>query len=44
LTDLFSRNSRDYREVSQKLAEMKSRDKIIQKERIRAETTADTVN
>jgi hypothetical protein len=34
--NLFNRSSRDYREVSGKLAEMKSADKIIQhEERIR---------
>lgn len=39
LTNLFNRNSRDYREVSRKLAEMKSQDKFLQLERLRAETT-----
>lgn len=38
LTDLFNRNSRDYREVSIQLAEMKSRDKILQQEQLRSET------
>jgi hypothetical protein len=43
--DLFNRNSRDYREVSGKLAQMKSEDKITQQEdRIRARTNAETVN
>jgi hypothetical protein len=44
LTDVFNRNSRDYREVSRQLAEMKSKDKIIQQERIRAETSTGGVN
>ncbi len=44
LTDLFNRNSRDYREVSMKLAEMKSKDKILQKERLRVETSGGPVN
>jgi len=44
LIDIFSRNSQDYREVSKKLAEMKSKDKILQKERLRAETNAGPVN
>jgi hypothetical protein len=44
VTDIFSRNSRDYREVSTKLADMKSKDKILQKERLRAETSAGAVN
>jgi len=44
LTDVFNRNSRDYREVSRQLAEMKSKDKIIQQERIRAETSTGAVN
>ncbi|CAF1290006.1 unnamed protein product [Adineta steineri] len=42
LIDLFNRNSHDYREVSKKLAQMKSDDKIIQQERIRAETSVGT--
>lgn len=43
--DLFNRNSRDYREVSKKLSEMKSRDKIAQQEqRIRSRTTVSIVN
>jgi hypothetical protein len=43
--NLFNRNSRDYREVSKKLSEMKSADKIIQQEeRIRDQTTVGTVN
>jgi hypothetical protein len=44
LIDLFNRNSRDYREVSRQLDEMKCEDKIIQRERIRAETSVETVN
>ena len=44
LIDLFNRSSRDYREVSRKLAEMKSKDKIIQHERLRVETTAEPVS
>jgi DNA-directed RNA polymerase beta subunit len=44
LIDLFNRNSRDYREVSRQLGEMKSEDKIIQQERIRAETSVGAVN
>ncbi len=44
LTDLFNRNSRDYREVSRQLSEMKSKDKILQQERLRAETSTGTVN
>lgn len=44
LIDLFNRHSRDYREVSRQLAEMKSDDKIIQQERIRVETTVGGVN
>jgi hypothetical protein len=45
LIDLFNRNSRDYREVSRKLSEMKSADKINQQEeRIRAQTSVATVN
>ncbi len=44
LTDLFNRNSRNYREVSQQLSEMKSKDKILQQERLRAETSTGTVN
>lgn len=44
LIDLFTRNSRDYREVSNKLAEMKSEDKIVQQERIRVETSVGRVN
>ncbi|CAF3646268.1 unnamed protein product [Rotaria sordida] len=39
--DFFNRNSRDYREVSNKLAEMKSQDKIFQHERMRMETSTD---
>ncbi|CAF1085642.1 unnamed protein product [Adineta ricciae] len=39
LIDLFTRNSRDYREVSKELAKMKSEDKINQQERIRTETS-----
>jgi hypothetical protein len=43
--DLFNRNSRDYREVSKKLSEMKSAEKIIQQEeRIRDQTIIGTVN
>ncbi|CAF0897645.1 unnamed protein product [Adineta ricciae] len=39
--DLFNRSSRDYREVSKKLSEMKSLDKINQQEeRIRAQSLA----
>lgn len=42
--DLFNRNSRDYREVSKELADMKSRDKIAQQEeRIRSQTILATV-
>ena len=37
--DLFNRSSRDFREVSRKLAEMKADDKINQLERLRNETT-----
>jgi hypothetical protein len=45
LIDLFNRHSRDYREVSRKLSEMKSHDKINQQEeRIRAQTSVATVN
>lgn len=45
LIDLFNRNSRDYREVSRKLSEMKAQDKITQQEeRIRAQTLVETVN
>ena len=43
LIDLFTRNSRDYREVSKKLAKMKSEDKINQQERIRTETSFEPV-
>jgi hypothetical protein len=43
--DLFNRSSRDYREVSNKLSEMKSQDKINQQEeRMRAQTIVATVN
>ena len=42
--DLFNRSSRDYREVSKKLSEMKSLDKINQQEeRIRAQSLAASV-
>ncbi|CAF3346333.1 unnamed protein product [Rotaria sp. Silwood1] len=41
LINLFNRNSRDYREVLNKLAEMKSADKVLQHECIRMETSAD---
>lgn len=42
--DLFNRSSRDYREVSKKLSEMKSLDKINQQEeRIRAQSIAASV-
>ena len=45
LIDLFNRNSRDYREVSRKLSEMKSQDKInLQEEQRRVQTTVATVN
>jgi hypothetical protein len=44
LIDLFNRNSRDYREISKQLDEMRSDDKIIQRERIRAETSVEAVN
>jgi len=44
-TDLFNRSSRDYREVSGKLSEMKLQDKIIQQEeRIRTQSVLETVN
>jgi hypothetical protein len=43
--NLFNRSSRDYREVSNKLSEMKSQDKINQQEeRMRAQTIVATVN
>lgn len=43
--DLFNRNSRDYRQVSNKLSEMKSHDKIAQQEeRIRCRTLVPTVS
>ncbi len=43
--DLFNRNSRDFRDVSNKLSEMKSQDKINQQEeRMRGQTTVATVN
>ena len=43
--DLFNRSSRDFREVSNKLSEMKSQDKIEQQEeRIRTQNTATTVS
>ena len=42
--DLFNRSARDYREVSKKLSEMKSLDKINQQEeRIRAQSLAASV-
>ncbi|CAF4609223.1 unnamed protein product, partial [Rotaria sp. Silwood2] len=41
LINLFNKNSRDYREVSNKLAEMKSKDKVFQHERMRMETRTD---
>lgn len=42
--DLFNRSSRDYRAVSSQLAEMKSREKILQQEeRIRTQTIVDAV-
>ena len=42
IIDLFNRSSKDYRNVSKKLSEMKSRDKILQQEeRIRAQTIVD---
>lgn len=42
--DLFNRSSRDYRDVSRKLSDMKSQDKINQQEeRIRAQTIVATV-
>lgn len=42
--DLFNRSSRDYRDVSRKLSDMKSHDKINQQEeRIRAQTIVATV-
>ena len=41
--DLFNRSSRDFREVSRKLAEMKSDDKLNQHERLRNETTTGDV-
>lgn len=42
LIDLFNRSSKDYRNVSKKLSQMKSRDKILQQEeRIRAQTIVD---
>ncbi|CAF0821922.1 unnamed protein product [Adineta steineri] len=45
LIDLFNRHSRDYREVSRKLSEMKSEEKINQhEERIRAQTTVATAS
>ena len=44
IIDLLNRNSRDYREVSTQLAEMKSRDKIQQQEQMRLETTGASVN
>ncbi len=45
LIDLFNRHSRDYREVSGKLSEMKSQDKINQQEeRIRTQSRVETVN
>ena len=45
LIDLFNRTSRDYREVSKKLSEMKSRDKVAQQEeRIRTQTMVATVS
>ncbi len=44
LIDLFNRNSRDYRDVSRRLSEMKSQDKIdLQEEQIRARTMVTTV-
>jgi hypothetical protein len=44
LIDLFNRNSRDYRDVSRRLSEMKSQDKIDQQEeQIRARTMVTTV-
>ena len=44
LIDLFNRNSRDYRQVSKELAQMKSEDKIHQQEeRIRAQISSGTV-
>ncbi|CAF4807551.1 unnamed protein product, partial [Rotaria socialis] len=39
--DFVNRNSRDYREVSNKLAEMKVEDKVFQKQRMRMETSSD---
>jgi hypothetical protein len=43
--DLFNRSSRDFREVSNKLADMKSQDKIDQQEeRMQTQASAATVS